>query len=308
MRQKNRASSSSSYFIIVALLTIASVVALLLASIAKNAESIRMPKYPVRVVESPVLHQPPLNTSYGPSASETALVYKSPTPNSPMVIIVHGGAWVGGENTDYGIDPLARYLQSTGVTVLAINYDLATPSFPAFPNQVNEVALSASVAAERAGLYNGNPRRISLIGGSSGGTLVADAAQVLTARGVRVQSVTDFSGPSNFASYAAFAAANPDVLTMLGPALPDALACPNMMICPRSALMGASPVSHTIKGPHWVLVASSRDPLVPLAQSEEEATALELTNAKVTTIYSSARLHAFELETEDTDALIRSVV
>ena len=265
-------------------------------------------------VELSAAHRPPpvipapVTVSYGPSPAETATVYASPVPHSPLAIVVHGGGWVGGTNTDYGVPDISLYLQSHHVTVWSINYDLALPTRSAFPLQVNEVAQATKAAMDQAASYNAAPRRVSLIGGSAGGTLVAMAAATLESRHVRVRSVTVLSGPSNFASYIAFAAASPAVSALLGPALPDTLGCPDLATCDPAIIAAASPVNHPAARPHWLIIASSADPLVPIGQATEEVAALQAVGARVDTIYSTDPAHAFQLESPTTNAAIRAAL
>ena len=56
---------------------------------------------------------------------------------TPVLVWVHGGAWVGGSNDIYAIDHLAR---ETGLVVVAINYRLGALGFmphPAFDADAN---------------------------------------------------------------------------------------------------------------------------------------------------------------------------
>jgi acetyl esterase len=102
-----------------------------------------------------------------------ARIYRtaSPTP-APVVIDVHGGAWVGGSRTDG-----ARYdraLAQAGFLVIAIDYRHG----PAFKHPIASADVAASVRWVRlnADTLGADPTRIGFIGSSAGGHLALLAA------------------------------------------------------------------------------------------------------------------------------------
>lgn len=89
---------------------------------------------------------------------------------APLTLVyAHGGGWVTGD-LDYS-DELCRYVATTGVRVVSVDYRLA-PDHP-FPAAFDDVRTAASWAAGQYG-------RIALGGDSAGGNLAAAAALSLS--------------------------------------------------------------------------------------------------------------------------------
>jgi acetyl esterase/lipase len=89
----------------------------------------------------------------------------------PVLLLVHGGAWVGGDKSLDFIPDVARGLARQGVGVVAPNYRLA-PQFR-HPAQVADVAKALAWAKKHAPEYGGRADRIFLAGHSAGGHLVS---------------------------------------------------------------------------------------------------------------------------------------
>jgi len=136
--------------------------------------------------------------SYGPSENEVANVYASATPNSPIVVLVHGGGWRK-QGALGKFELPSKSLQGAGFTVVEINYDQDSRTTPAFPLEPNEVAAATRWAIAHAGMYNGNPSKLFLLGGSAGAHLVDLVGQELNAASPgTVRAVVSLSAPTNF--------------------------------------------------------------------------------------------------------------
>jgi acetyl esterase/lipase len=113
------------------------------------------------------------NIAYAPGGKRFLLdVYRpsSPVTGAPVLLQVHGGAWVIGNKEEQG-RPLMRYLARRGWVCVAINYPLSpTHRWPA-----HIVAAKQSLAWIRAEIesYGGDPRFVAVTGGSAGGHLSA---------------------------------------------------------------------------------------------------------------------------------------
>jgi len=135
---------------------------------------------------------------YGPSPSEIANIYASATPNSPIVILVHGGGWR--KQIALGKFELpSLHLQADALTIVEINYEQDSRTTPAFPMEPNDVAAAARWAIAHAGTYNGDPSKLFLLGGSAGANLVDLAGAELNASAPgTVRGVVSLSAPTNF--------------------------------------------------------------------------------------------------------------
>ena len=115
---------------------------------------------------------------YGPAGERNRLDVHRPsrgarTPRSPVVLQVHGGAWMIGRKDQQG-QPLVGHLASRGIPSVAINYRLAPRH--RFPAQLVDVKRSIAWIRANAEIHGGDPDRIIVTGGSAGGHLAMIAA------------------------------------------------------------------------------------------------------------------------------------
>ena len=129
------------------------------------------------------------NLSYGPHGKRSLIdVYhnKVPGTGAPVLIYVHGGAWVDyppysfmGERApmthkDHQGKPLMLQLASRGWVCFAPNYRLSPEV--AFPDHIIDVKMAIAWVREHAAEFGGDPNFIAIAGGSAGGHLSALAA------------------------------------------------------------------------------------------------------------------------------------
>lgn len=92
----------------------------------------------------------------------------------PALVGVHGGGWQQGSRTSYQY--WGPYLAARGYALLAIDYRLAAPNRPGYPDAVHDVRAAVRFLKGEAETFKIDPGRIALIGDSAGGhlaTLVA---------------------------------------------------------------------------------------------------------------------------------------
>jgi acetyl esterase/lipase len=189
----------------------------------------------------------------------------------PLIIWVHGGAWLAGSKTD-GV-PL-DYLYD-GYAVASINYRLSRHAI--FPAQIQDCKAAVRWLRANAQKYNLDPNCFGAWGPSAGGHLVAllgtaddvnefDVGENLTVSS-RVQAVADYFGPTDF-------------LQMEEHRLPNGMVH-NTPDSPESRLIGgyiqdnkdkvakANPITYVTKDDApFLIVHGDMDPLVPHHQSE----------------------------------------
>lgn len=110
-----------------------------------------------------------IDVQYGPASLHKLDVYASAKQGSPIIILVHGGAWFGGSKTD--LSALAEFLRSKGYTVASVNYRVSWQA--TYPANISDLACSIGFMKQKASYYNGDPDRVALIGHSAGGHLAA---------------------------------------------------------------------------------------------------------------------------------------
>lgn len=112
--------------------------------------------------------------SYGPHGVRNRLdVYRprgGPSAGAPVLLQVHGGAWVLGEKDHQGL-PLMNTLARRGFVCVAINYRLSPKA--TFPDHLVDCKRAlAWIGANIAG-YGGDPGWVAVTGGSAGGHLAS---------------------------------------------------------------------------------------------------------------------------------------
>ena len=204
----------------------------------------------------------------------------------PLMIWIHGGAWLGGSQAN----PPALFLVNKGFAVASIQHRFSSEA--KWPEQAYDVKAAIRFLRANAAKYNFNPDRFAVGGDSSGGHL---AAFLGTSGGVkevegnlgnpdvssRVQAVVDWFGPT-------------DLTLMQQQSLPGGMAhdTPNS---PESSLLGgpvqerkdlaktANPLTYVDKtDPPFLIMHGDNDMLVPWGQSVILAKALIDAGVEVT--------------------------
>jgi acetyl esterase/lipase len=111
--------------------------------------------------------------AYGPHGERNLLdVYrpKSGSSGCPVLVYIHGGAWVMGAKDHQGL-PLMHHLASKGWVCVAPNYRLGPDNL--FPNHLIDVKRAIAWVKEHGREYGADPDWIAVSGGSAGGHLAA---------------------------------------------------------------------------------------------------------------------------------------
>lgn len=204
----------------------------------------------------------------------------------PVVVWIHGGAWVAGDKNH----PLAVPLMvSQGFAVASINYRLA--QHEPHPAQINDCKEAVRWLRKHAAQYKLDPNKIGAWGHSAGGHLTAllgttgDIAVIAEGnepkdekRETAVQAACDWAGPTDFASIPK--QQGPDAeLDFNDPNGPLAIL---MAGNSQAARNGASPVNRLSSDDAPLLIVhGKRDTVVPSAQSSELADKMTAAGLKV---------------------------
>jgi acetyl esterase/lipase len=115
--------------------------------------------------------------AYGEAGKRNLLDIYQPTEaregGFPILLQVHGGAWVIGEKEQQA-KPLLYHMAQRGWLCVAINYRLSPKD--ALPAHIIDVKIAIAWIREHAREYGGNPEFIAITGGSAGGHLSSLAA------------------------------------------------------------------------------------------------------------------------------------
>ena len=99
---------------------------------------------------------------------------KEATRPLPVALIIHGGAWVGGDRKDF--NPTASQLAELGFAGVTVSYQLAKKSSGKFPVPVEDLRCAVKFLKAKANKFNLDPNRILLIGQSAGAHLALKLA------------------------------------------------------------------------------------------------------------------------------------
>jgi acetyl esterase/lipase len=112
-----------------------------------------------------------------PDRSERADLYQPPAnPTAPLypgIVIIHGGGWTGGDKGAAREINIGTTLASHGYVCLSINYALATPANPTFPQNIQDCKRAVRWLRKNAERLHLDSAHIGAIGGSAGGHLTA---------------------------------------------------------------------------------------------------------------------------------------
>jgi acetyl esterase/lipase len=115
--------------------------------------------------------------------------------NKPVLVLVHGGSWRGGDKSDWA--QFAPRLATSGFLVVVPNYRLASPGADTiFPDPLEDVRDALQWTRENARSYGGDPHRIGMIGASAGAHLALLNA---ISGELRPDAVATFSPPADLA-------------------------------------------------------------------------------------------------------------
>jgi arylformamidase len=114
-----------------------------------------------------------LDLAYGHGAGETLDVFpalrKRGQPTAPVLVFIHGGYWRSLDKSDHSF--LAPAFVKQGACVVMLNYALC-PAVT-IPQIALQMAQALAWVYRHIGAHGGDPQRITVVGHSAGGHLVA---------------------------------------------------------------------------------------------------------------------------------------
>jgi acetyl esterase/lipase len=96
---------------------------------------------------------------------------KSDKP-TPLVLLIHGGGWMGGDKTGYGTSAIQPFLDA-GISVAALNYRFIPQAMeqkvePPVKACLHDAARALQTLRSKAKEWNLDPKRVGATGGSAG--------------------------------------------------------------------------------------------------------------------------------------------
>lgn len=215
--------------------------------------------------------------------------------NFPVAVYVHGGGWSKGDKTE-NINQYLAELLPRGIAVFAINYRLASEY--TFPAMIQDAKCAVRHIRANAENYSVDPDLIAAFGGSAGGHIVS-----------LLGTAGEEAGWDDVGQYQGVSSRVIAVVNMYGPTdltQPDegttSQAIKNIFATDSYEDMGfASPITYIDENdPPFLLMHGEDDPLVPISQSEQFATALEAADVEVEFVRVANSMHSFRPTTTGT--------
>jgi acetyl esterase/lipase len=228
----------------------------------------------------------------GPGSSHKMdLAVPEGTGPFPVVVWIHGGAWMQGDKFDCP----AAFLVDNGFAVASINYRFSKQA--AFPAQILDCKSAVRWLRANSAAYKLDGKRIGVWGASAGGHLAAmlgttsDTADFGPNDGSSaVSAVCDWCGPADLATLKEQCGPNWGLDLQSDHAVHYLLAGG----FDSRLLLKASPITYVHSGiPPFLILHGDSDNVIPLAQSEELAEALKLAGVENTFVIVKGAGHSF---------------
>jgi acetyl esterase/lipase len=203
----------------------------------------------------------------------------SPGTKLPLVIWIHGGAWMGGTKEN----PQARMMVQHGFAVASVEYRLSRDAI--WPAQIHDCKAAVRFLRASASKYHLDPDHFAAWGDSAGGHLVAVLGTTggvkelegdLGNLGVssRVQAVVDWFGPVDLTLMASQSGSD-SRMNHDAPDSPESRLLGGLVQEKKDLARTANPINYIDKSdPPFLIMHGDADPLVPHAQSVMFAKAL----------------------------------
>ena len=201
----------------------------------------------------------------------------------PLLVWIHGGGWRSGDKGRGGI--LVPLGLKNGYACASINYRLSGEA--TFPAQIHDCKAAIRWLRAHAKEYGYDATRIGVGGSSAGGHLVAllgtsggdkqleGTVGKHTDQSSQVQAVLDMWGPTDFLQMDAHALPNAR-FKHNDPRSPESLLLGGPVLENKDKVSQANPITYIDKqDPPFLIIHGSKDPLVPVHQSQLLDTALK---------------------------------
>jgi alpha-L-fucosidase 2 len=207
----------------------------------------------------------------------------------PIVILIHGGGYHGGNSKGESEAYVADFLAPAGYAVFSVNYRVA-PKYP-YPYMVYDVQRAVRFVRYNAKKWNADPNRIALVGGSAGGFLsnmvglldgVGDAKAVdpVDRVSAKAQAVVSLFAQSSFE----FVPLNEDVHRFLDPLIAQK--------GEKEAIREASPITYVSKDdPPFLQIIGDQDEYIPVSETVNLENALHKVGVSCDTIIIKGGKH-----------------
>ncbi|MBR7044826.1 MAG: alpha/beta hydrolase [Lachnospiraceae bacterium] len=207
-----------------------------------------------------------LNVTYAESESGLCtmdVIWDERAGTAPLVVLLHGGAWIGGEKEEVRSMQLA--LAADGYTIANVNYDLA-PNVT-IVQQEAQIEAALQYLMDNAAHYKINTSKVVLAGFSAGAHLAVLTAQLMTEKesDIKISCCIDICGPTALRYYVQNVDNEVSQMFLNHPEIIGGEESNNVL----NEIQRIDPASHVSENmPPVLIVQGAADPIVPQEISE----------------------------------------
>ena len=205
------------------------------------------------------------------------------TDRTPVIVLVHGGAWYFGDKTSFSTLGFDTFLTEKGYAVVSINYRLVSNA--KYPAQIEDIGMVMDYIKDKGADWKINPDRVCILGMSSGAQLALIYAYCKNKDG-RIKAAIDLYGPTNLLdSTVVYSQLGGNAEALLGPIDSN-----------REAWHDASPLFYTKTGVPTAIVQGPADSIVYFKHSKFLEDSLKANNIPVILYKWVAKGHGWHRE------------
>ncbi len=210
------------------------------------------------ITNAPLIRAEYDNIVYGTDSAEQSMDVYLPANrdslNTGVVIMIHGGGWIGGDKSTLTSGDYDDFFNENGSAVININYRLI-PKY-AYPAAIDDISMVLEYIKNKQAVWKINSSRICLFGFSAGGQLALAYAYKYNSE-KRIKAVIDVSGITDFID----SEQNTFFIGTLDSAFGNYTAN-------KQQRHDASPINYTITAVPTVIIHGTSDPYVPFSQAQ----------------------------------------
>jgi acetyl esterase/lipase len=216
-----------------------------------------------------------------------------PVRARPLILYIHGGAWVGGHTRHSGaladFPTVLSSLAAEGFVVASLEYRLSGEA--PFPAALQDARAAIRFLKVNATKYGIDPSRVGVWGGSAGGHL---SSLVATSCGVTSLDPAPQPAGSECVQAAAIWYGVFDVAPMMGAADGAPKRFLGCEACAPFQMAAASPATYIdASDPPFLLIHGVEDKTVPVTQSRDAERRMRAAGVPVESIYIEGVDHSF---------------
>lgn len=265
---------------------------ILFSSCKRNSDEFRAPA---------LAEETKVNVAYGNDAQQKMDLFLPAgrtDAGTKVLVLIHGGAWSGGDKDDFGPAMPTFKQRLPGWAIVNLNYRLGeAPATNPAPTQEDDIRTAMIFIVSEASKYHFNTDKLGLLGSSAGAHLAL--LQGYKYPLPKPKAIVDYYGPTDMVGMYNL---SPYISQLQLEALMSGTPATN-----ASLYYSFSPISYATSGsPPTLILHGEVDEIVPLEQSTALKTKLQAAGATVQMVVYPNEGHGFgeAAQTDSVDKLI----